>query len=673
MLLNREITLFSDFVHITYLIVIEKEVRKYLDKDGFLSKAIKEFERRPQQIAMAEAVGKVFDEEHHLIVEAGTGTGKSLAYLVPAILWAIKFNKKVVVSTYTKTLQEQLLYHDIPLLYEKLKIPFRYALCLGHENYLSLRRLKRASQAGLFTMAEEDNQMEAIFDWVGETQNGTKGDLPFEPLSSVWEDVGRQKDLCLGKNCETYSTCYYFKERKRWFGAHLLIVNHHLFFANVASNGAVLPRFDAVIFDEAQNIEESATSFLGLEISNSYLYYFLDRLYHSRTKRGLLSRIEHDYVIHLRNQVGVVRKAVETFFTSLEEEYGKNDRVLRLYKPIAISNSIHFPMKELHEGLKIFEGMVQLEEDRIEITAAANRCMEFNNAIPALINQHLDGYVYWMEIIEKKRFNRVVLKGVPVNSAEELHEQVFSKIDRIVMTSATLTTHRGFEFIQERIGFMPQEQKILDSPFDYTQQALLYVSGDLPEPSEEIEKYASAIAMRCEELVVISQGRTFILFTSYALMGQVFDRLQHLSSNLSLLRQGEIPTGEMIKRFKEKPAVIFGTSSFWQGVDIPGDALKSVIITKLPFDVPSEPLTEARIEDLRRRSIDPFSHYQIPRAIIQMKQGFGRLIRKQSDTGVVSILDSRMVNRGYGKQFLDSLPSCNVVEDLEKVKEFFKN
>ena len=303
--------------------MIEKEVGKYLDYGGFLSDAIEEFERRPQQIAMAEAVGRAFDDKHHLIVEAGTGTGKSLAYLIPAILWAVKHNKKVVVSTYTKTLQEQLLYHDIPLLHEKLKIPFRYALCLGHENYLSLRRLKRASQKGLFTIVEEDGQMAAIFDWVSETPNGTKGDLPFEPLPSVWEDVGRQKDLCLGKNCETYNTCYYFKERKRWFGAHLLIVNHHLFFANVASNGVVLPRFDAVIFDEAQNIEEAATSFLGLEISNSYLYYFLDRLYHSRTRKGLLSRIEHDYVIHLRNQVGIVRKAVETFFARILEEYGQ--------------------------------------------------------------------------------------------------------------------------------------------------------------------------------------------------------------------------------------------------------------------------------------------------------------------------------------------------------------
>lgn len=651
--------------------MIEQEVKKYLDKGGFLSDAIEGFECRPQQIAMAEAVGRVFDSEHHLIIEAGTGTGKSLAYLIPAILWAVKHNKKVVVSTHTKTLQEQLLYYDIPLIHEKLKIPFRYALCLGNENYLSLRRLKRASQAGLFTMVEEDEQMAAIFDWVNETSTGTKGNLPFEPLPSVWEDVGRQKDLCLGKNCETHNTCFYFKEKKRWFGAHLLIVNHHLFFANVASSGAVLPRFDAVIFDEAQNIEESATSFLGLKISNSYLYYFLDRLYHSRTRKGLLSRIKHDYVLHLRNQVGVVRKAVETFFTRIVEEYGKKDRVLRIYKPVSIENAIYFPMKELYESLKNFEGMVQSEEDRIEITAAANRCMEFNNSIPAFLNQDLDGYVYWLEINEKKKFSRVVLQGVPINAAEELQEQVFSKIGRVVLTSATLTAHKSFDFIRERIGFDAQEQSILGSPFDYPNQALLYVSADLPEPSETMEKYASAMAKRCGELVEISEGRTFILFTSYALMDQVYDRLQHLSSKFSFFKQGEIPTGQMIQRFKKTSGVIFGTNSFWQGVDIPGDALKSVIITKLPFDVPSEPLTEARIEDLRRRSIDPFSHYQIPRAIIQMRQGFGRLIRKQSDTGVVSILDSRIARRGYGKQFLDSLPACEVVEDLMQIKAFF--
>ena len=294
--------------------MVEKEIGNYFKEGGFLSGNMAEFEDRPQQIAMAESVARSFDQGCHLIVEAGTGTGKSLAYLVPAILWAVRFNKKVVVSTYTKTLQEQLLYHDIPLLREKLKIPFRYALCLGHENYLSLRRLKRASQTGLFTKAEEDGQLQTIFDWIKETPTGVKGDLPFEPLPSIWEDVGRQKDLCLGKNCETYNTCYYFKERKRWFGAHLLIVNHHLFFANVASNGAVLPRFDAVVFDEAQNLEEAATSFLGLKVSNSQLFYFLDRLFHPRTRKGILSRIEHEYVLHVRIQVTVVRQAVESFF-----------------------------------------------------------------------------------------------------------------------------------------------------------------------------------------------------------------------------------------------------------------------------------------------------------------------------------------------------------------------
>jgi len=653
--------------------MIEKKIEKYLGKDGLLSDGMEEFEHRPEQIIMAKTVGRAFDNGHHLIVEAGTGTGKSLAYLIPAILWAVKFNKKVVVSTYTKTLQEQLLYHDIPLLREKLKIPFRYALCLGHENYLSLRRLKRASQSGLFTSMEEDAQMAAIFEWIGGTPNGTKGDLPFEPLSSVWEDIGRQKDLCLGKNCETYSTCYYFRERKRWFSAHLLIVNHHLFFANVASSGRVLPRFDAVIFDEAQNIEESATSFLGLEISNSYLFYFLDRLHHPRTRKGLLSRIDHDYVLHLNNLVSNVRKAVDSFFTRILEEYGQKNRVLRLYRPANIDNSIYIPMKELHEGLKTFESMLRGDEDRIEITATANRCMEFNNTMCAFLNQHLDGYVYWLEIVEKKRFSRVIFKGVPINAAGELREQVFSKIDRIVLTSATLSTHRGFDFIQERIGFEPQEESILDSPFDYPSQALLYVAKDLPEPSEKIEEYVSAMASRCSELVKISEGRTFILFTSYALMHQIFDRLKYLSSQLQLLKQGEIPTGKMIRRFKETPSVIFGTNSFWQGVDIPGEALRSVIITKLPFDVPSEPLTEARLEDFQKRSIDPFAHYQIPRAIIQLKQGFGRLIRKQSDTGVVSILDSRIVCRGYGKQFLASLPSCRVVEDLSEVEKFFFN
>ena len=646
-----------------------KRVENYLGKEGALSSRLEGFEYRSQQMDMAGAVEEAFGNAKHLIGEAGTGTGKSLAYLIPAILWAVENNKKVVISTYTKTLQHQILNHDIPLLRDKLGIAFRYALCMGNENYLSLRRLKRSAQAGLFTQVDEESQWEGVFNWAGETETGYRSDLPFEILPQVWEEVGRQKDLCLGKNCETHSSCFYFKARKKWFGAHLLIVNHHLFFANVANAGAVLPAFDAVIFDEAQNLEEAATQFLGLEVSNSHLIYFLDRLHNPRTKRGLLTRIDHDSVPHLRKLVMSARQAVEAFFNHLLEEYGKKDRVLRFYKPPVLDNNIYVPLEALREGLKSLEGGLHSEEDRVDASAAAERCFEFNNSLSAILNQHMRGYVYWIEITPRKRFARVVLRGVPIHVAEELQAQVFDKIDRIVMTSATLTTSKGFEFIKERIGFQADEELSLDAPFDYPSQSLLYVPDDLPEPGDEAGVYVEGISSRCRELVELSGGKTFILFTSYALLNQVYERLDDM--HFQLLRQGDMPTGLMIKKFKEKPSVIFGTNSFWQGVDIPGDALQSVIITKLPFDVPKEPLTEARIEELRRQNIDPFKHYQIPRAIIQLKQGFGRLIRKKTDTGVVSIRDSRMRRRGYGKQFIASLPACPVVSHMDEVRDFF--
>jgi ATP-dependent DNA helicase DinG len=648
-----------------------KRVENYLGEEGILSTRLEGFEFRPQQVDMAAAVAEAFGNAKHLIVEAGTGTGKSLAYLIPAILWAVENNKKVVISTYTKTLQHQILNQDIPFLRDKLGIAFRYALCMGNENYLSLRRLKRSAQAGLFTKSDEEHQWDGIFNWAEKTGTGFRSDLPFEVLPQVWEEVGRQKDLCLGKSCETHSSCFYFKARKKWFGAHLLIVNHHLFFANVANAGGVLPAFDAVVFDEAQNLEEAATQFLGLEISNSSLIYFLDRLHNPRTKRGLLTRVDHDSIPHLRKLVMATRQAADGFFTQLLEEYGKNDRVLRFYKPPVLDNGVYVPLEALREALKSLEGGLHSEEDRVDVSSAAERCFEFNNALSAILNQHMRGYVYWLEISPKKRFHRLVLRGVPIHVAEELYAQVFDKIDRIVMTSATLTTSKGFGFIKERLGYQPDKELSLEAPFDYTRQALLYVPDDLPEPGDEAGVYVEGISNRCCELIEASGGKAFILFTSYAILNQVYERLDESQFNFPLIRQGEMPPVQMIKKFKERPSVILGTNSFWQGVDIPGDALQSVIITKLPFDVPKEPLTEARIEELRRQHIDPFKNYQIPRAIIQLKQGFGRLIRKKTDTGVVSILDSRMRRRGYGKQFIASLPSCPVTSHLDEVRDFF--
>lgn len=651
-------------------LMTSKDSDHFLGERGRFSSLMQDFEYRPQQVEMAEAVQRSLTKGHHLIVEAGTGTGKSLAYLIPAVLWAVENNKKVVISTYTKTLQQQILNHDIPLLQKALGIPFRYALCLGNENYLSLRRLKRAGQAGLFTQPEEDGQMQALFDWAGSVSTGVRNDLPFQVLPSVWEEVGRQKDQCMGKHCETYDSCFYFKARKKWFGAHLLIVNHHLFFANAANSGAVFPAFDAVVFDEAQNIEDAAASFLGLEISNSSLYYFLDRLYNPKTKRGALTRLENDLAPAVRQQVLLVRRAVDGFFTRLMEEFGQTDRVLRLYEPLVLDNTVYVPLQELHERLQTLAGRLRSGEDQLDASAAAARCLEFNNTLSAFLNQSFSDYVYWLEFVRRKRFRKIILRGVPVHLAGPLKELVFDKIDRIIMTSATLTTQGEFDFIKERVGCEPKEEVALDSPFDYASQALLYVPEDMPDPAVKMEIYIERISERCRELIQATGGKTFILFTSYAVLNRVYEKLEDMGRDHPLFKQGSMPTGRMIQRFKEFPSVIFGTSSFWQGVDIPGDALTSVIITKLPFDAPKEPVTEARLEDLKKRSVDPFRNYQIPRAIIQLKQGFGRLIRKRTDTGVVSILDSRVVNRGYGKRFLSSLPPCRVVGNLEEVSRF---
>ncbi len=622
---------------------------------------------------MAGSVWSALDEAQHVMVEAGTGTGKSLAYLVPAIQWAVANEKRVVISTYTKTLQEQILNHDIPFLRDTLGLDFRYSLCMGHENYLSLRRMKRAGQTGLFNDSQEEEQLTEIFGWANKTVTGIRNDLPFDPLPQVWEEVGRQKDLCMGKNCETYDSCFYFKERKRWFGAHILIVNHHLFFANVANNGAVLPRYDAVIFDEAQNLEEAATSFLGLDISNSGLLYFLDRFYNAKTKRGTVNRLRDDLAVEVKQQVTKVRLAVDGFFRNLLDEYGRNDRSQRFYQPPQLNNTIYIPLQDLHETLKSLAPRLETEEEHMEVTAAATRFFEINNTLSALLNQNMPEYVYWLEVLNKKRFIRATLRGVPIHIDNELKEQVFAKTERVVMTSATLSTNRNFDYVKERLGYDPNEESILDSPFDYATQTLLYLPNDMPEPSEKGEKYIEALAQRSKELIDAAGGKTFVLFTSYDSLNRVHRMLDPQLRQFQILKQGDLSPTRMIERFKEKPSVIFGTTSFWQGVDIPGDALSSVIITKLPFDVPSEPLVEARIEDLKKRSINPFRHYQLPRAIIQLRQGFGRLIRKRTDKGVVTILDARMANRGYGKQFLDSLPNCATTTHLDDVQAFLAN
>ncbi len=649
-------------------------IKEYFGKEGRAVDLMDSFEFRPQQIDMGEAVERAFNDGSHLMVEAGTGTGKSLAYLVPAAIWAAKYNKKVVISTYTKTLQQQILNKDIPFMREALGIPFRYALCVGYGNYLSLRRMGRAAQTEMFKESKESRQRQEIFDWSETTRTGDRMELPFEVMANVWEDMGRQKELCMGKKCPTYRDCFYFKARKKWFGSHLLIVNHHLFFANIASGGGVLPQYDAVIFDEAQNIEEAASQFLGMDLSNSGIGFFLDRLYNPRTQKGILTRLESGSSGDtLPRRVVRVQEAAHTFFSEIFETYGFRNRSIRFYEPPPIENHLFIPLKELEDSLKSYGETLQSEEDRLEISSAATRCSEFSQALQFFLHQSLEEFVYWLEISQMRRGSKAVLRGVPIDISAELKRQVFNKTDTVIMTSATLSANGKFDYSKSRLGCDPQEELILDSPFDYPNQSLLYIPKDLPEPSEETEKYIPAISRRIWDLIFASGGRTFVLFTSYDALNRVYKEIEEISAKFPLIKQGEMPAAKMIEEFKKKPSVILATNSFWQGVDVPGEALQSVIITKLPFDVPTDPITEARMESFRKQNKNPFKHYQLPRAIIQLKQGFGRLIRKQTDIGVASILDARLVNRSYGKQFIESLPDSKRTNDLESVKEFFRN
>ena len=655
--------------------MIIDSIYKYLGPGGSVERSMEAFESRPQQLEMAQAIGNAFDQGNHLMIEAGTGTGKSLAYLIPAVLWATKNNKKVVISTYTKTLQQQILNHDIPFLQKCLGISFRYSLCVGHNNYLSLRRLERARQTGLF-QGNDSRQVDFISKWSKETTAGLRGELPFEVMPSVWEDVGRQKELCLGNRCPTYETCFYFKARRKWFASHILIVNHHLFFANIASGGGVLPRFDGIIFDEAQNIEETATRFLGLDVSNDTLFYFLDRLYNPKNQKGILSSLDTDRsLLHIEQKIVQVRQTAALLFNKIFESFGHCGRSQRLYKPMNISNTLYNPLRELQESLILLGSSLESDEDQLEIGGAATHCLEFNESLETFLEQRSKGFVYWLEIGNKRknRQQRIQMRGVPIDISLQMQDHVFAKTERITMTSATLSTNNSFEFVNRRIGFKPQEEVILESPFNYAEQTIIYIPSDMLEPIEEPKKYYKALSHRIIDLIELSGGRTFILFTSYDSLNRVHLELESSSLNYPLLKQGELSARAMIEKFKRKPSVILGTNSFWQGIDIPGNALQSVIITKLPFDVPSEPIIQARIEELSKMGVNPFLHYQLPRAILQLKQGFGRLIRKKVDRGVVSLLDPRIVNRSYGKQFIDSLPNGTIADDLSTVREFFKN
>ncbi len=640
------------------------QVADWLAADGPLAAALPRFESRLQQQEMAAAVAAAFAAPHHLAVEAGTGVGKTFAYLLPAIEQITAGGGRVVVSTHTIALQEQLIHKDIPLLQQALGADFKAELVKGRHNYLGLRRLKQASerQAAVFKKSQLP-VLHQIEDWAYVTQDGSRADLGEAPDRDVWEKVRSEHGNCLGRRCPTYEPCFYQRARRRAEQAQLLVVNHALLVADLLlrqDNASVLPDYNFVIVDEAHTLDQVAADHLGFSVSNVNVQHLLGTLFNDRTGKGLLASLGTDTD---RHAVVHTAGAATEFFNDLanwQARFGRSNG--RLVRPDPVANELSPALQSLVERLAALRDDLPREEERTEMNAALERARELAIRLADMLQQRYDEHVYWIESGDPGP-RRVALCTAPLQAGPFLRQQLFDPARSVVLTSATLAVAGSdpFAYIRQRLGAPELTTAQLGSPFDFEQQATVYIEAGMPDPgnySAFLPAATSAIVRYLRE----TEGRAFVLFTSYRMLQDAVEIVRDdlNSEGYTVLAQGEdLPRSKMLDVFRTTPrCVIFGTDSFWQGVDVSGAALSNVIITKLPFAVPDRPTIEARIDLLRRGGQNPFQTYQLPEAILRFRQGFGRLIRSQTDTGIVVILDPRVLRKPYGKQFLNSLPPC---------------
>ncbi len=709
--------------------LIVEDALAVLNTEGPLSTVLKGFEARHEQKMMMRNVLDAYNNSHISLIEAGTGTGKSLAYLIPAMLWAAQTKERTVISTNTINLQEQLLNKDIPVIEKALKLDIKTVLVKGMHNYLCLRKFDEAQQEFLLLPQQEAEEMQKIDAWKEGHHDGSRSALAFAPSPALWEKVAAESDTCNRNSCPHFQQCFFFKARRQASEAQILIVNHHLLFADLVRRAesdnfkdpAILPSYSRIILDEAHNIEDIATDYFASRISQMDIIRLMARLTAEKgTKiQGKLPLLKEKLLSHYRNDLSqqvssihnrltidlpgmrrdLLQQAHETFGAFFEfvhhmqghqktEDQIHGESKLRILphhhahahwkeKIAPLAKEFSSSMRRYAQALSALPQDIkklnnpsldeQIKTILFEIEALTLR-LNSSSAIVELFFAELppNSKVRWIEVQALKTMINTTLVDAELDISKTLAEYLFSKFSTIILCSATMTTDKHFRFIRSRLGLTPQhlshrtiKEHAYDSPFDFSQQALLGIPSDLPSPSDP--SFIQAASEKIWLTLQASRGNAFVLFTSYTMLKTCYEILEKRlrEQRFNPLKQGDDDRQSLLNKFKATDrSVLFGTDSFWEGVDVVGDALRCVIIVKLPFKVPSDPLIQARSEAITARGGDPFMEYSLPQAIVKFKQGFGRLIRNKRDRGCIVCLDNRLTTKRYGQQFLSSLPNC---------------